>query len=103
MKKSLNKSKAIREAVEAYENDENLSMRAAATLHFKNYLDNKTKPAPDQFASYRKLSPIEECVLEQLIFRAYNAGFPLTIRHLNDCANEILRNERQYRHRWSPF
>jgi hypothetical protein len=97
MEKTLNKSKAIREAAEAYEIDENLSMRAAATSHhvyqtsIKNYLDSKTKPVPDQFAFYQKLSPVDECVLEQHIFRAYNASFPLTVRHLNDCANGISR------------
>jgi hypothetical protein len=97
MEKAINKSNSIREAAEVYENDPNLSLRRAATLHnvhhtsITNYLTNKIKPAPDHFVTYQKLTPVEESVLEQHILRAYNAGFPLSIQHLNHCTNEILR------------
>jgi hypothetical protein len=97
MKKSLDKADSIQKAAEAYKIDPNLSLRAAATIHkvapqsVINYLNAKTKPAPDIFGSYQKLSPIEESVLVEHCVRGYNSGFPLTIRHLNDCANEFLR------------
>jgi hypothetical protein len=70
MEKVINKSNSIREAAETYENDPNLSLRRAATLHnvhhisITNYLTNKTKPAPDHFVTYQKLTPVEENVLE---------------------------------------
>jgi hypothetical protein len=68
--KGFQQIKVIHEAAETYKNDENLSIRAAATLHhiyhtsIKNYLDNKTKSTFNQFGSYQKLSSIEKCVLE---------------------------------------
>ena len=58
MKKALNKSEAIQKAVEAYKNDDTLSMRAAARFYgcsdksIANYLNGKIKPAPDCFVSY---------------------------------------------------
>jgi hypothetical protein len=58
MEKALNKSEAIKKAVEAYKNNENLSMRAAARIHgcdpksVSNYLKGKIKPAPDYLVTY---------------------------------------------------
>ncbi len=58
MKKVLNKSEVIQKAVEAYKNDDTLSMRAAARLYgcsdklIANYLNGKIKSAPDCFVSY---------------------------------------------------
>jgi len=72
-------------------------MRAVARLYgcsdklIANYLNSKIKSAPDCFVFYQKLSPVEEKVLAQYIIRAYNLGFLLTIQHLNDYANELLR------------
>jgi hypothetical protein len=89
MKKIINKSNSIREAAEAYENDSNLFLRRAAILYnihyisITNYFTNKTKPAPDHFIIYQKLTPVEENILKQHILRAYNTGFPLSIQHLN--------------------
>jgi hypothetical protein len=89
MKKVINKLNFIREAAEAYENDLNLSLRRAATLHnvhyisITNYFTNKIKPAPDYFITYQKITLIEENILEQYIFRAYNIGFPLSIQYFN--------------------
>jgi hypothetical protein len=97
MKKAINKSNSIRGAAEAYENDLNLFLRRAAILpniHYTsitNYLTNKIKPAPNHFVIYQKFKPVEENILKQHILRAYNAGFPLSIQHLNHCINEILR------------
>ena len=65
--------------------DPNLSYRAAGTMFgvtgqsIINHCSGKTKPAPDCFASYQKLSPIEECVLVEHCMQAYQADFPLTI------------------------
>ncbi len=97
MNKALNKSEAIKKAAEVYKNNLNLSFRRAAIIHdvapnsIRNYLNGQTKPTPDYFASYQKLSPIEESVLVEHIMRGYHLGYPLTIPHLNDCANELLR------------
>jgi hypothetical protein len=99
MEKALNKSEAIKKAVETYKNDENLSMRAAARMHdcdpksISNYLKDKIKSAPDYFVIYQKFSPIEENILARHIIRAYNSEFLLTIQHLNDYANELLRKK----------
>jgi hypothetical protein len=82
MEKALNKSEATKKAVEAYKNNENLSMRAAARMHgcdpksVFNHLKGKIKFAPDYFVTYQKLSLIEESVLARYIIRAYNLGFP---------------------------
>jgi hypothetical protein len=99
MEKALNKSEAIKKAVEAYKNNENLNMRAAARIHgcdpksISNHLKGKIKPASDYFVIYQKLSPIKENVLARHIIRAYNSGFPLIIQYFNDCANEFLRRK----------
>ncbi len=97
MKKALNKSEAIQKAIEAYKNNDTLNIRAVARLYgysdksIANHLNNKIKPASDYFVSYQKPSPVEEKILTQHIIRAYNSGFLLTIQHLNDYANELLR------------
>ncbi len=97
MNEALNKSEAIKKAAEAYKNDPNLNFRRAAIIHdvtpnlIRNYLNSQIKPAPDHFASYQKLSLIEESVLVEHIMRGYYSGYLLTIPHLNDCANELLR------------
>jgi hypothetical protein len=89
MKKAINKSNSIREAAKAYENDSNLFLRRAAILHnvyhisITNYLRNKIKSAPDHFIIYQKFTPVEENILEQYIFRTYNAGFSLPIQYFN--------------------
>jgi hypothetical protein len=99
MEKAPNKSEATKKAVEAYKNNENLSMRAAVRMYgcnpklISNHLNSKTKPAPDYFIIYQKLSPIEENVLAQHIIRAYSLEFPLTIQYLNNCANKLLRKK----------
>ena len=98
MEKSLKKSEQIKKAVEAYNNDAELSYRAAANIHgvspqsIINHLKGKNQPAPDTFITSQKLTPIEESVLVRHSLRAYESGFPLSIKHLDDCANEILRN-----------
>ena len=56
-----------------------------------NYLNGRTKPAPDYFTSYQKFSLIEESVLVEYIMRGYHSDYLLTIPHLNDYANELLR------------
>jgi len=72
-------------------------MRPATRLYsysdksIANHLNNKIKSTPDYFISYQKLSPVEEKILTQHIIRTYNSSFPLTIQHLNNCANELLR------------
>ncbi len=58
MKKALNKSEAIQKAVEAYKNDDTLSMRAVIRLYgysdklIANHLNDKIKPVPDCFVFY---------------------------------------------------
>jgi hypothetical protein len=85
MEKAVNKSRAIQKATDAYKKDPNLSYRAAGTVFgvtgqsIINHCSGKTKPAPDCFVSYQKLSPIEECVLVEHCMQAYQADFPLTI------------------------
>src|SRR6266536_4435633 len=75
MNQALNKSEAIKKAAEAYKNDTNLNFRRAAIIHnvtpnlIRNYLNSQIKPAPDHFASYQKLSLIEESVLVEHIMR----------------------------------
>jgi hypothetical protein len=70
MEKAINKSNSICKTAEDYENDPNLSLRRAAILYnvhyisITNYLTNKTKPAPDHFIIYQKLTPVDESVLE---------------------------------------
>jgi hypothetical protein len=97
MEKTINKSNSIRKAAEIYENDSNLFLRHAVTLHniyhisITNYLTNKTKSAPNYFVIYQKLTPVEKNILKQHIFRTYNADFSLSIQHLNHYINEILR------------
>ena len=97
MKKALNKSEAIQKTVEAYKNNNTLNIRSAARLYsyndksITNHFNNNIKPAPDYFISYQKLSPVKEKILAQHIIRAYNSDFPLTIQHLNNYANELLR------------
>src|SRR6266498_3836271 len=97
MNKALNKSENIQKAAEAYKNNPNLSIRRAAAIYnvapnsVSNYLNGRTKPAPDYFTSYQKLSSIEESVLVEHIMRGYHSNYLLTIPHLNDCANELLR------------
>ena len=95
MEKALNTSERIQKAVEAYKNDDNLSIRAAAKLHnvahqsVSNHLNDIHKPAFDQYAFYQKFTPVEE---GQHILRARESGYPITIKYFNDSANEILRN-----------
>jgi len=97
MNKALNKSENIQKAAEAYKNDLNLNIRRAVVIHniapnsVSNYLNGRTKPAPDYFTSYQKLSSIKESVLVEYIIRGYYSDYLLTIPHLNDCANEFLR------------
>jgi hypothetical protein len=97
MEKVINKSNSIRKIAEAYENNSNLFLRRAAILHnihyisIINYLTNKIKSAPNYFVIYQKLISVEENILEQHIFRAYNADFSLSIQYFNDCINEILQ------------
>ncbi|SRR6266536_4437044 len=95
--KALNKSENIKKPAEAYKNDPNPNIRRATAIHnitpnsVSNYLSGKTKSAPDYFTSYQKLSSIEESVLIKHIMRGYYSGYPLTIPHLNDYANKLLR------------
>ncbi|SRR6266536_1087178 len=97
MNKALNKSENIQKAAEAYKNDLNLNIRRAVVIHniapnsVSNYLNGRTKPAPDYFTSYQKLSSIKESVLVEHIMRGYYSGYLLTIPYFNDCANELLR------------
>src|SRR6266536_5264946 len=97
MNKALNKSENIQKTAEAYKNNPNLNIRRATTIHnitpnsVSNYLNSRTKPAPDYFTSYQKLSLIEESVLVEHIIRGYHSGYLLTIPHLNNYANKLLR------------
>jgi hypothetical protein len=50
----------------------------------KSYTSNR-------YVVNQKLSLIEESVLVVYIKKAYNAGFPLVIRHFNEFANKLLR------------
>ena len=99
MEKALDKSERIKKDVKAYKNDKNLSIRGAAALHgvhhtsVSNHLNKEKKSAPDVYVSYQKLTPIEKNVLVQHLFRAYQSGYPLNIKHLNDCADGLLRNK----------
>ncbi len=58
MKKVLNKSEAIQKAVEAYKNDDTLSIRVVVCFYgcsdksIANYLNGKIKSAPDYFIFY---------------------------------------------------
>ncbi len=97
MNKALNKSENIQKAAEAYKNDPNLNIRRAAAIHnmapnsVSNYLNSRTKPAPDYFTFYQKLSLIKENILVEHVIRGYYLNYLLTIPHLNDYANELLR------------
>jgi hypothetical protein len=96
MKKTFNKSEAIKKAVETYKNDENLNMRAAARIHgcdsklISNHFKGKIKSISDYFVIYQKFSPIEENMLARYIIRTYNSEFSLIIQYFNDCTNELL-------------
>jgi hypothetical protein len=50
----------------------------------KSYISNR-------YVANQKLSPTGESVLVVHIKKAYNTVFPLSIRHLNDFANKLLR------------
>jgi hypothetical protein len=97
MEQFFNKAKAIQDAVKAYQNDPNLSYRAAAIIHgcvaqsvIDHNIDQKIY-ASDRYAANQKLSPTKEGVLVAYIKKAYSAGYSLGIRHLNEFANELLR------------
>jgi acyl-CoA thioesterase len=98
MQKAINKAKAIKEAVLAYQNDSSLSYRRAAKQHGVSaqsgirYCNNETIPAPDVFITSQKLSPVEEAVLIEYSVECWKQGFPLSIQNLNDFANELLTN-----------
>ncbi len=99
MKKALVKPERIRNTVKTYKNNENLSIRQAVLFNnispqsVINHLNNKIIFISDRHASYQKLISIKEKVLAQYILRAYESDYSLTIKHLNDCANELLRNK----------
>jgi hypothetical protein len=58
MEKAFNKSEAIERAVEAYKNNENLSILVAARIHgcdlksVFNHFKNKIKPTSNYFVIY---------------------------------------------------
>jgi dynactin complex subunit len=59
MKKTLDKSKKIQEAVKAYQNDEYLILRAAASIYqvhhssISNHLKSQNKFVSDVYTSYQ--------------------------------------------------
>ena len=97
MNKALNKSENIQKTAETYKNNPNLNIRRATAIHniapnlVSNYLNSRTKPTPDYFTSYQKLLSIKESVLVEYIIREYHLDYLLTIPHLNDYANKLLR------------
>ncbi len=99
MKKALEKSERIKNIIKIYKNNENLSIRQTTLLNnvspqsVINHLNDEIIPIPDRHASYQKLTLIEEKILAQYILRVYESGYPLTIKYLNNCANELLRNK----------
>jgi hypothetical protein len=94
---TLKKTESIRKAVEAYEIDPTLGTRDAATIYgylyqsIYNRLNRKNGPAPNAFISRQKIWPIEESVLIEHYIRNFKAGFPITIQHLNEYANELFK------------
>ncbi len=97
MNKALNKPENIQKTAETYKNNPNLNIRRATAIHniapnlVSNYLNSRTKPTPDYFTSYQKLSSIEKNVLVEHIIRKYHSDYLLTILYLNNYANKLLR------------
>ena len=97
MNKAFNKLENIQKAAKVYKNNPNLSIRRVTAIYnitpnsVSNYLNGRTKSAPDYFAFYQKFLLIEESVLVEYIMRGYYLGYLLTILYFNDCANKLLR------------
>jgi hypothetical protein len=97
MEKFLNKIKSIQDAVEACQYNPNLFYRSATIIYGcapQSVIDYNTGEKlyiSNRYVANQKLSSTEESVLVVYIKKAYNASFPLAIRHLNEFANELLR------------
>jgi len=69
MKKALEMSERIRNAVKIYKNDENLSIRQVVLFNnvspqsVINYFNDEIMSVPDRHAFYQKFTLIEEKVL----------------------------------------
>jgi hypothetical protein len=97
MEKSFNKIKSIQKTVEAYQYNSNFSYRSATIIYgcasqsVINYNIGEKSYTFNRYVANQKLSPTKENVLIVYIKKAYNAGFPLAIRYLNEIVNEFLR------------
>jgi hypothetical protein len=97
IEKFLNKAKFIQKTVETYQYDSNISYRSAAIIYgcapqsIIDHNNDKKSYISNRYVTNQKLSPTEESVLIVYIKKIYNAGFPLTIRSLNEFANKFLR------------
>ncbi len=87
MEKSINKVKAIQAAVKAYKNDLEYVVNQSSTIVLVKRSVHLIVIKPV------KLSSIEESVLVVHSRRAYQSGFPLTIQHFNEFADELLRSK----------
>jgi hypothetical protein len=66
-------------------------MYGCASQSVIDYNIGEKSYASNRYVTNQKHSLIKESVLVVHIKKAYNAGFPLTIRYLNEFANKFLR------------
>ena len=83
-------------ALEAVQNDENLSLRAAARLYnipYNTLRDRRAgRPARrDTLANSRKLTDLEEKAIVQYIIELVARAFPPRLCGVEDMANQLLR------------
>ncbi len=83
-------------ALKALENDENLSLRAAAKIynvHHTTLLQRRAgRPARgDTTPNSKKLTQSEEEAIVQYILKLVSRSFPPRLRSVEDMANQLLR------------
>ena len=83
-------------ALQALENDKNLSVRAVAKIynvsHTILYRRRVGRPSRrDTTANSRKLTDLEEHTIVQYITNLYTRSFPPRLRNVEDMANQLLR------------
>lgn len=98
--KSKAKAEEINKAIDYCRRDQSLSLTKAAIIYgcSKQSISNHIKAnslirhSPDVHNNHQRLKPTKETALVKHISECYLSGFPLHVPHLNDFANEILKN-----------
>ena len=98
--KSRAKAEAIDKAVAHCKREPDLSFNKASVIYgcskqsISNHFNTNSsfKHFPDVYINLQRLTPAEEAALVKYINECYLSGFPLHVPHVNNFANEILRN-----------